>query len=86
MMIKSCHLKTYGYSKVLNLLIEDLILLESEAGVPLQLGSTSMTIRAVLVNVLGDTLAAHDVFGLLSASANFAEIVKSHDRNFTTGS
>lgn len=69
-MIKSSHIKTYGYAKVLKPLIDDLLKLESDEGVTVRLGNNFCTMRAILVSLLGDTLAVHDIFGMLSASAN----------------
>lgn len=70
MMINSKYVKSYGYTKLLEPLITDLKKLESADGVRMSLGQNIFTLRAVLVSILGDTAAVHDIFGLLSASAN----------------
>lgn len=70
MMIKASLIKKFGYAKTLQPLLDDLKQLESTEGVSLKIDSEIITIRAVLVNVLGDTLAIHDLFGLLGPSAN----------------
>lgn len=70
MMIKSKYVKTYGYTKLLEPLLNDLKKLESAEGVRMRLGQFAFTLRAVLVSILGDTAAVHEIFGLLSASAN----------------
>lgn len=61
---------TYRYKAVLQPLIDDLLKLESDQGIPVKTESGMWTLRAVLVHVLGDTLAIHEIFGLLSPSAN----------------
>ncbi|XP_062538541.1 uncharacterized protein LOC134206825 [Armigeres subalbatus] len=71
LMVKSSVLKKYGYKKVFQPLIGDLLKLESKEGVQIKFDSGIYTLRATLVNVLGDTLAIHDLYGLLGPSANY---------------
>lgn len=71
LMAKSSVLKKHGYAKVLQKLIEDLLVLESDDGVTVNTDTGRWILRAVTCNVLGDTLAKHDIFGLLSPKANF---------------
>nr|XP_029711652.1 uncharacterized protein LOC115256818 [Aedes albopictus] len=71
LMVKSSVLKKYGYRKVFQPLIEDLLKLESKEGVKLKTAAGIYTLRATLVNALGDTLAVHELYGLLGPSANY---------------
>ncbi|XP_062546931.1 uncharacterized protein LOC134212780 isoform X1 [Armigeres subalbatus] len=71
LMVKSNVLKKHGYAKVLQRLIDDLLVLESDDGVNTTTDNDRWILRAVTCNVLGDTLAIHEIFGLLSPSANF---------------
>lgn len=67
--INSKILKKHGYQKVLEPLINDFKSLES--GVKLKFGDTEYDLRAILCSFAGDTLAAHEIFGLLSPSASY---------------
>lgn len=58
-------LKKYGYAKVLRPLIKDLLRLESEDGVKIAVKGQEHILRAVLVHVVGDTLAIHEIFELM---------------------
>lgn len=58
------------YKKVLQPLIDDLSKLESDEVIPVKTDSGVWILRAVLVDVLGDTLAIHDIYGLLGPSSN----------------
>lgn len=69
--INSKVLKKYGYEKVISPLIEDLKQLESDGGVHVKDGDVIFVLRAVLCSFAGDTLAAHDIFGFMSPSANY---------------
>lgn len=69
-----CHsldIKRYGFAKILQPLIKDLKLLESENGFSLSVNGNLMTIRGILVCLIGDTLAIHEIFELLSPSCNY---------------
>lgn len=70
LVVKSSVLKKHGYEKVLTPLIDELLILESEEGVNIKVNTGFFRLRGVLVSVLGDTLAIHDIFGLLGPSAN----------------
>nr|XP_029713732.1 uncharacterized protein LOC115257890 [Aedes albopictus] len=61
--------KKHGYNKLLKPLINDLKKLEE--GVTVFYGNESYTIRAVVTMFCGDTLAVHEIFGLLGPMANF---------------
>lgn len=67
--INSKVLKKHGYHKVLEPLISDLKSLEN--GVNLKFGNETYIFKAVLCSFAGDTLAAHEIFGLLSPSASY---------------
>lgn len=58
------------YEKILQPLIDDLLRLESPEGVPIKTDSGVWIMRAVLVHVVGDTLALHDIYGMMGPSAN----------------
>lgn len=61
--------KKIGYNHLMEPLISDLKRLEK--GVTVYYGTERFEIRAVVTMFCGDSLAAHDVFGLLSPSARF---------------
>lgn len=68
-----CHaidLKKHGFDPILRPFVEEIKQLESDTGVELQLISGPRRFHGTLVSVVGDTLAMHDMFGLLSPSAN----------------
>lgn len=67
--INSKILKKHGYEKVLRPLIDDLKTLER--GIQMIFGEVIYDLKAVLCSFAGDTLAAHEIFGLLSPSASF---------------
>lgn len=71
MSINAVILKKHGFDKVLRPLLEDLKRLESDEGVVMKFGITTFTLRAVLCSFAGDTLAAHELFGLLGPSASY---------------
>lgn len=63
-------LKKYGYERVLRPLMKDLIQLESDCGISIKLNNgDEYVLRAVLVHVIGDTLAIHDIFRLMGPQA-----------------
>lgn len=59
----------YGYEKIMEPLLNDLKKLESHEGVTIKVGEKLITIHATVVNLSGDTLAVHAIFGLLAPSA-----------------
>lgn len=65
----SVDVKKHGYAKILQPLVADLKKLEQ--GVTVYYGSEKFMLRAVMTIFCGDTLAAHDVFGLLGPRANY---------------
>ncbi|XP_058453377.1 uncharacterized protein LOC131431582 isoform X2 [Malaya genurostris] len=86
LMVKSYVLKKYGYKKVLQPLIEDFSQLESDEGIPIKTESGVWIMRAVLVHVLGDTLALHDIYGMSGPSANmFCRICEISRNNLISG-
>lgn len=70
LMVPSKMTKKYGFSVVLQPLIHDLKALESDAGVVLKIDGKVIMLRGVLVNVVGDTLAVHELFEMLGPQAN----------------
>lgn len=60
--------KKYGYNTIFAPLVEDLKRLEK--GVDIYFGNQKFVLRAALIAVAGDTLALHEMFGLLGPSAN----------------
>ena len=70
LIVASKDLKKYGHEKVLQPLIEDLRQLESDSGITIKIGEgDDFVLRAVLVHVIGDTLAIHDIFRLMGPQA-----------------
>lgn len=65
----SSQIKQYGYSKILQSLILDLKKLEE--GVIVFYGDEKFELRATVTVFCGDTLAAHEVFGLLGPGATY---------------
>ncbi|XP_061512531.1 uncharacterized protein LOC133393095 [Anopheles gambiae] len=61
--------KKHGFNKILEPLIHDLRKLEH--GVDVFYGTEKYTIRAVVTMFCGDTLAVHEVFGLMGPMAKF---------------
>lgn len=70
-----CHsldIKRYGFKKILDPLIKELQKFESDEGVTFILkNDETLTIHGILICFIGDTLAAHEIFELLSPSCNF---------------
>ena len=64
---KSIDTKKHGYNKILLPLVEDLKKLEK--GVTIYINNQNITIRGAVIVVAGDTLAIHELFGLLGPSA-----------------
>lgn len=63
-------LKKYGFKKILDPFLDDMKELESQAGVQLTIDDQEVNVHGTLVSFSGDTLAAHEVLGFLSPSAN----------------
>ncbi|XP_058820644.1 uncharacterized protein LOC131682875 isoform X1 [Topomyia yanbarensis] len=83
LMVHSKVIKKYGYKKVLEPLVEDLKMLSAENGVVIQIGSeAAYTLRALVVNVLGDTMAIHDVFELMPPQSSLFCRMCYIERNF----
>ena len=62
--------KTYGYNKVLEPVVNELKALE--VGVPMAIADEVQTVKGVLVDFAGDNLARHQIFGFLqSFRANY---------------
>lgn len=61
--VSSNVLKKYGYAKVLQPLLNDLKTLEK--GIPMVIGEFHYNLQAVLVNVVGDTAALHEIFNIM---------------------
>lgn len=61
--------KKHGYNRILKPLVQDLKKLEK--GINVHYGSEVFTLRATVTMFCGDTLAAHDVFGLLGPTATY---------------
>lgn len=61
--------KKIGLNRIMKPLIEDLK--ELEQGVEIYYGSEKFHLRVILTMFCGDTLAAHDVFGLLGPGATY---------------
>lgn len=65
-------IKKYGFDAILKPFVDDLKMLESEAGFPIYIDeSTIYTIRASLVSFTGDTLAAHEILGHMGPSCKY---------------
>lgn len=68
-----CHRKyitDYSINQILNSIIDEIVLLESDLGVPLDLKSGTYTIRGTIVTFTGDSLALNEALGFLAPSAN----------------
>ncbi|KAJ8018667.1 hypothetical protein HOLleu_43234 [Holothuria leucospilota] len=68
-----CHaidLKRYGFCPILRPFVDEIKQLETDTGVELQLMRGPRRFNGTLVSAVGDTLAMHEMFGLLSPSAN----------------
>lgn len=64
------NVKQFGINKLLSPFVHELKQLEKDEGVPIKIHNTTFILRASLLNLCSDTLAAHEVFRLLSPSAN----------------
>lgn len=62
----------YGINKILDAFMDDLKILESEAGWPVTIkkGESNYILQGTIPNVSADGLAAHEMFGLMSPSEN----------------
>lgn len=65
----SIDVKKHGFQKILQPLVADLKKLEG--GIRVYYGSEEFLLKAVVTMFCGDTLAVHDVFGLLGPSAKY---------------
>lgn len=64
-------IKKYSFNEILKPFIEELKLLEDDNGIEIMLENNELyTLRASLVNFVGDSKAAHEVFEFLSCSSN----------------
>ncbi|KAJ8039915.1 hypothetical protein HOLleu_14068 [Holothuria leucospilota] len=63
-------LKKYGFDPILQPFIREMKQLESDEGVHVQLDDRIVKIHGSLVSFSGDSLAAHDLLGFMSPSAN----------------
>ncbi|KAK3913146.1 INO80 complex subunit 1 [Frankliniella fusca] len=78
--LRALHLLSYAYRVDLNKgegidvlldsLFQELEQLQSEEGVPIMKCGEPFTLRAILVNCMGDAAAAHEMLGLLPPAAN----------------
>lgn len=69
--VRSVDLKRVGYNRILAPFMNEIRELESDMGMKLILkGFPDMTLQGSLKSVCGDTLGAHDMFGLMTPSAN----------------
>lgn len=65
-------IKEYGWEKILEPLLNELKILESEEGFKFRLKNGEIfVLRAVLQSFSGDGQATNDIFGLLAAACNF---------------
>ncbi|XP_065208206.1 uncharacterized protein LOC135840708 isoform X1 [Planococcus citri] len=63
--------RKYGFKQILRPFLQELKSLESDEGIVIQLNTDeNYVLRASLASFCGDGLAVHDLFGLLSPSAN----------------
>ncbi|XP_021703232.1 uncharacterized protein LOC110677037 [Aedes aegypti] len=71
-MVRSHLVKKYGFKKILQPLITDLIQLQSETGILIRLANedSDFVLRSTIVHVLGDTAAVHELFELMPAQSN----------------
>ena len=63
-------LKKYGFQPILNPFIKEMKKLESDNGIELHWDGRVCEVRGTLVSFSADTLAAHELLGFLSPSAN----------------
>lgn len=62
--------KKYGFEPILEPFLQDLLKLESEDGVNIQINGEEFILRASIASFCGDGLAVHQVYNLLSPSAD----------------
>lgn len=67
---KSIHIKKYGFSKVMEPLIQDLITLESD-GVTVKVNTTTYNFKGTVSYMSADNLAAHGVGGFVESFSGF---------------
>lgn len=63
-------IKKYGFQPILDPFIKEMEQLESDSGVELDLDGRACKVHGTLVSYSADTLAAHELLGFLSPSAN----------------
>ena len=63
-------LKKYGFAPILRPFVAEIKKLESDSGTVIQIDAEDVHLRGALTSVSGDTLAAHEMFGFLSPSAD----------------
>lgn len=62
--------KEFGLNELLRPLVNEVKELQSDSGIQVSIKKQKFTLRACFCTVSADTLAAHDLFGLLSPAAN----------------
>lgn len=67
---KSIHIKKYGFSKVMEPLIQDLIILEKD-GVTVKVNATTYNFKGTVSYMSADNLAAHGVGGFIESFSGF---------------
>jgi hypothetical protein len=63
-------LKKYGFGPILAPFIEEMNLLQSQQGILVQTNDMPFELRATLIAFIGDSLAAHDIFGFSAPSSS----------------
>ncbi|KAL7297519.1 hypothetical protein TKK_0009880 [Trichogramma kaykai] len=64
-------IKEFGIDECLTAFMFDLHKLESDEGVICEIGGKEVTLRATLVGVVADSLAAHEILGFMGPSATY---------------
>ena len=77
----STDLKKYGFEPIWKLFIEEMKQLESDTGVQLHVNGNILNVHGALVSFSADSLAAHEVLGSMSPSANFICMLCKATRN-----
>ena len=76
----------YGFQEILSPFLDDLNKLESEEGVMVNFDGEPFVLRATIACVVADGLAAHQMFGFLSPSANhFCRLCMIHRSDILKG-
>ena len=68
--MKSSDTKFFGFDPVFSKFIEEIKILESEKGMTLKINGGSLIVHGTLASVCADTKGAHEMFGLMSPSAD----------------